>query len=320
MTSIRPYRVDDAAAVCGIWNQQVPHYYLTPETLTHDDEQVERPEDAGRIVAERDGRMVGAADYELPVGMDAPGQIIVHVYVDPAAEGTGVGTMLHDSLMAMIEPLEPTSLRSEVSEAHPYARAVAERHGYEVDKTDWQMIADLRTFDVEAHRHHLDRVAENGVRISSLADLGTDESTQRMFYDVFATVRNDVPRSHPPAPVSWEVFKAHNLDSPDFSADLTLIAFDGDDAVGMTMSFDGGDEPELHTGLTGVMRPDRGRGIARAMKIEAMRRGKAAGRLRAVSDNDENNVAMLAVNESLGYVRQPAIFSLKKVVDTDPQA
>ncbi|MDW3178729.1 MAG: GNAT family N-acetyltransferase [Acidimicrobiia bacterium] len=317
MTIIRPYRVDDAAAVCEVWNQQVPNYYLTPESLTHDDEQVERPEDAGRIVAERDGRVVGAADYELPVGMDAPGQIIVHVYVDPTAEGTGVGTMLYEALMALIEPLEPTSLRSEVSEAHSYARAVAEKHGYTVDKTDWQMIADLTTFDIEEHRHHLDRVADDGIRIASVAELGNDESTQRMFYDVFTTVRGDVPRSHPPAPVSWDVFKSHNLDAPDFLADLTLVAFDGDDAVGTTMSYAGGDEPELHTGLTGVVRNHRGRGIARALKIEALRRAKADGRRRALTDNDENNVAMLAVNESLGYQRQPAMFSLSKAVAPD---
>ena len=53
--------------------------------------------------------------------------------------------------------------------------------------------------------------------------------------------------------------------------------------------------------LTGVRRQYRGRGLARLLKTHSLHRVAQAGATSAITDNDETNAPMLAVNRSLGY-------------------
>jgi RimJ/RimL family protein N-acetyltransferase len=56
--------------------------------------------------------------------------------------------------------------------------------------------------------------------------------------------------------------------------------------------------------FTGTLRAYRGRGLARAAKLATTQWAAANGVRQIVTDNDETNAAMLAINRSLGY--QPA--------------
>ena len=53
--------------------------------------------------------------------------------------------------------------------------------------------------------------------------------------------------------------------------------------------------------ITGVRRQHRGRGLARLLKTHSLHRVAQAGVTSAITDNDETNAPMLAVNRSLGY-------------------
>ncbi len=54
-------------------------------------------------------------------------------------------------------------------------------------------------------------------------------------------------------------------------------------------------------GGTGVSRPHRGRGLATLMKRHALAEAARLGVTRVITQNDEGNAAMLAVNARLGY-------------------
>jgi GNAT superfamily N-acetyltransferase len=56
-----------------------------------------------------------------------------------------------------------------------------------------------------------------------------------------------------------------------------------------------------HNNLTGTLRPYRGRGLATVLKSHSLHRAAALGATIAVTDNDETNAPMLAVNAKLGY-------------------
>ncbi len=64
--------------------------------------------------------------------------------------------------------------------------------------------------------------------------------------------------------------------------------------------------------MTGTAREYRGRGIARALKVEALTRAKRKG-LRAMgTTNDEPNRSMREINAKLGYQMLPAHVELEK--------
>ncbi|WP_218105345.1 GNAT family N-acetyltransferase [Micromonospora rhizosphaerae] len=55
------------------------------------------------------------------------------------------------------------------------------------------------------------------------------------------------------------------------------------------------------SGMTGTRRAHRGAGLARLVKVAALRRAREAGYRQAFTTNDAGNEAMLAVNRGLGY-------------------
>jgi GNAT superfamily N-acetyltransferase len=56
-----------------------------------------------------------------------------------------------------------------------------------------------------------------------------------------------------------------------------------------------------HNNLTGTLRAYRSRGLATVLKSHSLHRAAALGVTIAVTDNDETNAPMLAVNAKLGY-------------------
>jgi GNAT superfamily N-acetyltransferase len=56
-----------------------------------------------------------------------------------------------------------------------------------------------------------------------------------------------------------------------------------------------------HNNLTGTLRGYRGRGLATVLKSHSLDRAAALGATIAVTDYDETNAPMLAVNAKLGY-------------------
>ena len=94
-------------------------------------------------------------------------------------------------------------------------------------------------------------------------------------------------------------------------SDASVIAYDGETIAALTTtgkreSLDG------YTWMTGVGRAYRGRGIATAIKVEALLRAKAKGLRAMLTTNDEPNKAMREINAKLGYQLLPAHVQLEK--------
>ena len=95
--------------------------------------------------------------------------------------------------------------------------------------------------------------------------------------------------------------------------DLSLVAYADETIAGYTLT-GAGHPNDGHTYMTGVAREYRGRGIATALKVDALARAKAKG-LRAMKTvNDEPNKAMRGVNIKLGYQPVPDHVELEKAL------
>jgi len=60
-----------------------------------------------------------------------------------------------------------------------------------------------------------------------------------------------------------------------------------------------------YTNFTGVAREERGKGLALALKLRALRELRARGVKLFGTTNDEQNAAMRGINRKLGYVPDP---------------
>ena len=100
------------------------------------------------------------------------------------------------------------------------------------------------------------------------------------------------------------------------SSDLGFfVALDGERYVGMSNLWKSQADPsELYTGLTGVSRSHRRRGIALALKLRAIDYARRNGVRRLKTWNESNNRAMLSINEALGFVKQPAWINYVKQI------
>ncbi len=104
------------------------------------------------------------------------------------------------------------------------------------------------------------------------------------------------------------------LENPGLLPDANFIALDGDRYVGFSNLWKSQGDDHLHTGLTGILRAYRRRGIALALKLRAVAYAKARGAPVIRTGNETGNRAMLSINEKLGFARQPAWIDFVKVV------
>jgi GNAT superfamily N-acetyltransferase len=319
ISRIRPFQENDRDRVVELWNGAYPFDSISADQLAHDDAAVKLPRRADRFVAEIGGTVVGVADFEQPLGTFDPETFWVRVFVHPESQGAGIGGALYDSVTTHLRQFMPRQIRSFWNEDHEVAGGFAARRGFVETKRDWEMVLDLPSFEGGRHQEFIERVEDHGLRIRSMAEWMAEGDIGQAFHEFFRDVRQDVPRSEPVSDLSFEEFSDFVLDAPDLIREGTFFVFDGDVPVAMTMSWHAGDPPELHTGLTATTRSHRGRGLATALKVSALSWGQADGRVRAVTDNDINNVEMLAVNTKLGYVKQPALISGLKELRPRPE-
>ena len=83
----------------------------------------------------------------------------------------------------------------------------------------------------------------------------------------------------------------------------------------MTEVFKSKADDTLHTGLTGVLREYRKKGVALALKLRSLELAQAMGAPRVSTWNESNNKGMLAINEKLGYQKEPATIDYVKVLN-----
>ena len=125
----------------------------------------------------------------------------------------------------------------------------------------------------------------------------------------------DVPTSQPILPQSFKDFM-DRMSAPNLPHDRLWLARHGDRAVAMSFLRFPPVRGHVWTGYT-CSHPDyRGRGIARAVKLQSLAQAIELGIPFVRTDNDSENAPMLHINETLGYDPRPGFMSLVKRVNS----
>lgn len=314
---IRPMQ-DEHAAVARILTQAQPHDPLTLQDLERLlNDQARWGYRHGVLVAlrpDRPGgpdRVIGAAFYAQSVGAYHPDRYTLMLGVDTEAQGQGVGHALWTAVTALLRGSGAQSLRVTAQEDHPVAPGFLHRRGGVPDHWVFPSVLDLRTFDPEPFAPVFTRVAASGVTLTTLAQLRERDvpDLHGRLTELMNRVRSDVPRPEPAQPLSVQLFEEAVLGDFGLIPDAYVVATHAGAFIGQSTLFTNGEDEELFTGLTGVVREWRRQGLALAMKLKVIEAARAHGGTRLITENASDNAGMLAVNTLLGFQRQPATAS-----------
>ena len=307
--TLRPFTEGDYAAYVEIANEAYPDYAWTIAEVRHFDADW-KPEGyyERRTIAEESGAAVGYSDVFHSRGQFAPDNYNVEVIVRPAARRRRIGTALFEDALTALRPRKPQWVRNQVKESNADGVAFAKTIGAVELRRDWESRLDLATFDARPFASAPQRAAGAGVTITTLADeMKIDPNAVRRAYELHAAARLDVPSLDPPTPSPYERFEEEVLRAPFALPEAHFLAIRDGLYIGeCAMGKEGTDPGVIYQHLTAVLRDERGKGIAMAMKLRAIDYAKAQ-RLREIRTwNASTNRPMLAINEALGFVKQPA--------------
>ncbi|MGH2492897.1 MAG: GNAT family N-acetyltransferase, partial [Candidatus Limnocylindria bacterium] len=270
-----------------------------------------------RVTVEAQDGSVGAIG-DIGVGFTArsDGSQFVGMTVLAPHRRKGIGTALLAALEDEARRRKVPKLFAGAGEDEKFALDWAIGHGYREIGRRIASYVELAKFEPTQFSEALDRVRAGGITISSFAEMlaGKDaawrERWWRALYAAEEPMWEDIPFATPTPHWPWERFYEAST-SDQMLMDLCLIAYAGDEIAGLTTTGKSKDK-DGWTWLTGTAREHRGRGIARALKVEMLTRAKQRG-LRAIgTTNDEPNKSMRGINAKLGYQMLPAHVELEK--------
>lgn len=312
--NIRPIQDQDFAGLSELWNLVFPEDKHSAEELKFYKDSFKDPYKFGQLVATEQEKVMGSASYEQNAGMYHPYKFFIRLFVHPKFRAKGMGKALYAALLKELEPHDPMTVRVLVKESEPNAFAFAQARDFFETKRDWESVLDLVSFEPEHFAQKVDNVKDQGFSFKNFAEFDDKFAVGKAFYELFSTVRLDVPRSEPATPFSFDFFQENVLNAPDFYPEGTFFALQGENLVALSQLWKGSSSNDLYTGLTAVAREVRGKGVATALKIHSLTFAKKAGASQVFTNNDTTNVEMLAVNDKLGFKRLPARLSMVKIL------
>lgn len=315
---IRTQTPADDPAVVDIRNRVAPEF--PPDTVEEYRHWVDAaPEGTprGRMVAEEEGRIIGAANFSQMFWTGKPGTFHGGITVDPDRWGAGIGSALYDRLLDAVTTHGATHLYGQYLEnVEPAARFVEQRGLKRTGRAHRMSRLEVASANLDGYDGIEERVAAGGIRMSTLADEGVENETLlRAIFELDKASSADAPTSEPQEAMPYETWKQWSLTGPNANPASFFLAMDGERPVGMAQLRRQGDA--AWNAYTGVDREYRGRGVARALKLKTIEWSRANGVRWIYTGNDVDNARMLSINVALGYRPLPSsIEVLKEITET----
>jgi GNAT superfamily N-acetyltransferase len=270
----------------------------------------------GRFFAERDARPIAYLGWvHGPWEKVTDRHCEVEVWLDKAALDrellVEIWTWIGDQAVAQ----ESGLLLAYCAEDEPEMLDSLAELGYERARAEKVWELDLKQHGprlIEEAVAARTRMEGQGIRLLTLADWADSAKFHRL-HELDARTVQDIPHTLTIVPEAFEDFdrRAH---APDRRHDRWWVACDGDVPAAMSYLKFPPVRGTVWTGYTCTHPDYRGRGIARAVKLQSLAQAAQLGVPIVCTDNDAENAPMLHINETLGYVRRPGFVEHHKRV------
>ena len=308
MLTIRPYNYDNADYLFQerLKRENWPLWAGSAEMLQVNDEKLDPKTYNHHIIAELDGEPVGFGNYSEAFWNQARGQYFIRAVVLPQFQRQGIGRRLYDFMLAKV-----TSER-DVKRILCYSRedkldavGMLKRRGYKLVGRFPRSELVVDGFDSAEYQPLIDKLQADGIAIRPLAEIiPSDPNWQRKLYELNWILEQDEPQPTPPKKKSFEEYVSRKLEKPDVNFNMWFMALDTQNDnrfAGLTQLWPHSARADyLAQGWTGVDRPYRRKGIARALKAVGIAYARSVGIKHILTDNEETN-PMYQLNLQLGF-------------------
>ena len=267
---------------------------------------------AGEVVAQGqvgDGGVFARGDGVFRTG----------VRVAPEWRRKGIASALLEALTEHARAQGATKLVASIRGDEPEGLEFARAKGFEEYHRRFDSYIKVDQFDPSTFEDPDAVAAKVGVQLVAYADLarergGTPESLeafQRALYDVICEASQDIPSAEPVHNPPFEAIRGMYFGEKSFDHPSSIVALRDGEPVGSTITIlnDAGVAYTVHTGMR---RAERGKGIATALKLRALRALREKGVTLYGTTNDEANAPMRGINKRLGYEPDPPSVQVRK--------
>lgn len=315
---IRDFDARDYGPLVRLSNASFPDAPRTAEEWGYEDAHLDR----SRYHLERHvgidtrGEIVGHAGLgHMPWNLH-PDKYWVEVCVDPRHRRRGVGQALWARLLASLRARGARVARAHIRADHTDGVRFAQRRGFVEVMRKWESRLAIAAFDFNRFQPLLDRVLASGVRITTLADeRARDRDSLHRIYDMEQEISRDVPHVDDYTAIGFTAFLDFAVTGPLALNDAFFLAIVDGAYAGLSVLSKAAAGDWLTQGLTGVRRSFRGRGVATALKLKTIAYARAHGAREIRTWNEINNAPIVAINEKLGFMRQPPWLTYAKELE-----
>jgi GNAT superfamily N-acetyltransferase len=301
---IRPQERDDDPWVVDLYNREEGE--SLPFSIQTYREVIEM--ELGRVpgerwIAELDGTRVGYAKAEHAWWTGRTDVFLIEICVEAEHRSRGIGVALLEAMQAQMDRRGAARLlgwvRAESEASERFAlHAGFQRTGKVMD--DYRL--DVDTAHSEAYGAVVERLAHEGIRVSFLAVLQSEDeewlhAVQRLEWAIVYDAIDERALER-----EFDAWRESALHGAGRSAETYWVALEGNRPVGLTflrrLTPDGAEND-----FTAVLPAARGRGIAALLKVRTIEWARENDVHAFYTSHEVDNARMIAVNRKLGYTR-----------------
>jgi RimJ/RimL family protein N-acetyltransferase len=303
----RPATLEDAALAADLMTAAYPAFAADPVVTRYRWEHLRAGWAAGRHIAQVEGRPVAFVDWlHGPPDQDPKRHCEVGVALDRGAMAVDLLVILWRWITDQAARAGSRILEAYAAEDELEMLDALKRVGYERDRLEkvWELDLKARGAGLIAEARAAREKAESGGYRLSTVDAWRAAQKFEAIHALDTRTRKDIPTTFPILPETFQNFM-ERCSAPDRPHDRWWVMLRGDEPVAMSYLRFPPVRGSIWTGYTCCDSEHRGRGLARAVKLQSLAQAVELGVPYVYTDNDSENAPMLHIIQELGYHPRP---------------
>jgi len=310
---LRQLAENDYEGLLTLKNLIYPDHPISLESFRHNENTRPAKIQHKHWVLENDNVILCSALYTQWVESYHQQKFVIQISVHPDYQRQGYGSFCYDFIIKKLQSLSPIKISVHVYEPHTHSVHFLENRGFKNTYTERESSLDLRVYDPKLYQKMLNSVLQQGFRIVTLSKFrNEDDNADYKVWELERAVGPDMPWTDPITIPEFDVYKKTVIAHPKFNPDSWFIVLDDDRIVGLNNLWKNEIDKGINTGLTGVIREYRRKGVATALKHTSLAWAKKHGFDWIRTNNVAVNKGMLNINIHAGFQFMPAWLLFEK--------